>query len=557
MKNKPFDLEDWIYRIKTYGKGKRLLKVCEWREYPEEDVAIFCALIPDEKVQHVLNSPGWDLRPGSGVPACYIQHHAFGRGKHEYGYDSGRGTYETLVHHRTWHGVKDSCVEVSEEFRLFYNLYHVRDKNKWVKIDDDGREEDAILYTTREQEGYLSVEISRKLLNDFCLVKKMHLAIYFEIKRKRPESLKKLGLTPKSGKKITDNLTCLSLVYQDRWSGEGSWSGLYGKRLFPGTMRDQKGPWEDRDPEYQEFIVGVDDEGEELRATCGPSEELRKRKEASYYTLTYFRREVLTKYYSHPEKYQVEDGSIRCKALWGLNIDNNHGEYISAFLGDLGMLGQQEQEYWKSFNYWPTRRGLSETAYKRDILGEFASPRSPEFLFKSSFTDFQDRYQRKFGAPLFQELEAEDQHNVTALRVPCNEGQAEFDAQILSLCKILVDSLSEKEIERRLEDFEDEIEKFTGEGRTLQKLEKLLTKTGVEQPRKHLEVLWDIQGLRSSFAAHRKGNNSQKWAKKLRLKETGLQPAFSQLLLRGRDLLDFLAESPLLQSSAKTSENQS
>jgi hypothetical protein len=441
---KPFDLEDWVHRIKNYEKGKQLLKVCEWRDYPEESVAIFCALIPDNEVEEVLKSPGWDFRPGSGLPGCYIRHHAAGRGRHEYGYSRGPNVYEPLIHHRTWHGVRDSCVEVSEEFRLYHELYHVRGENRYIKIDDDGLEEDAIFYTTLADDGYLAVEISKKLLYEFCLVKKMHLAIYFDIKRKRPEFLKDLDIEPDSRKEIRDELLCLSQVFQDRWDSKGSWSGLCGKRLFLGTSRENRAPWgedEDDEADFEEFIVGFDDDGNEMKARCGPTDKLRKDKEIGYYTLTYFRRDVLSKYYSHPEKYQIEDGFLRCHGLWGLNIDNDHEEYVSAFLGDIGMMSQREQSYWKSFNFWPAKRGLSETAYRRGILGEFAPARSPDFVFKQRFTAFQKEYQEKYGSLLFKELEEEDQHNLTALRVPHNDGQAEFDAQVLSLSKILVDSL--------------------------------------------------------------------------------------------------------------------
>ena len=55
-----------------------------------------------------------------------------------------------------------------------------------------------------------------------------------------------------------------------------------------------------------------------------------------YLTPIFFDSAVLSKYYSNPEKYKVDDGIIRCGTLWSLYIDNQNTGYVSAYLGDLG-----------------------------------------------------------------------------------------------------------------------------------------------------------------------------------------------------------------------------
>ena len=66
-----------------------------------------------------------------------------------------------------------------------------------------------------------------------------------------------------------------------------------------------------------------------------------------YLTPVFFKKEVLQRYLSHPDRYSVEDGYLRCQSLWGMAIDNHHKDYVSAYLGDLGRdLPEAEQNHW-------------------------------------------------------------------------------------------------------------------------------------------------------------------------------------------------------------------
>lgn len=88
----------------------------------EHNHGIYCALIPTSKVAD-CHSVEWDLRIGAGKPGAmkyfdgddtYVEYHRFGDG-------SG---IEPLVFCRNFHGMREDYLEISEEFRLFHNLYH-------------------------------------------------------------------------------------------------------------------------------------------------------------------------------------------------------------------------------------------------------------------------------------------------------------------------------------------------------------------------------------------------------------------------------------------------
>ncbi|WP_257144823.1 hypothetical protein, partial [Bacillus cereus] len=111
----------------------------------------------------------------------------------------------------------------------------------------------------------------------------------------------------------------------------------------------------DNSKEYVNFTVGINGDGKEVEFTSNPDQLANyfgANPEAPHYlTPIYFSKEVLAKYYLKPELYEVNDGHIRCQGLWMLHIDNlNKGDYVSAYLGDLGKLPYKEQVYWKSFN---------------------------------------------------------------------------------------------------------------------------------------------------------------------------------------------------------------
>jgi hypothetical protein len=96
-------------------------------------------------VEESLNNESWDLLIGNGKPGCLISSDSYGNKTvtyHRFGDNDG---IEPLIHSRNFNSIKKDYVEVSEEFRLFHNLYHKRTNNKFVKFDEGGDEEDVIL----------------------------------------------------------------------------------------------------------------------------------------------------------------------------------------------------------------------------------------------------------------------------------------------------------------------------------------------------------------------------------------------------------------------------
>jgi hypothetical protein len=181
-----------------------------------------------------------------------------------------------------------------------------------------------------------------------------------------------------------------------------------------------------------------------------------------------------------------------------MQIDNDHEQYVVAYLGDLGRdLPFSEQVYWRSFNI-PPSGPMSEVAIRRGRLGQFADARSIDHRLKSAYVKTNKTWLEAFGWSLFKPPHKDDEHLLKQLRIPLNDSQAEFDGQVLVLAKLLVDSLNGKELEQ-----------VVGQGPSdehgLGKLDRFLAIKRPTAQQAIVQPLRSIQGLRSTGGAHLKG----------------------------------------------------
>ncbi len=126
-------------------------------------------------------------------------------------------------------------------------------------------------------------------------------------------------------------------------------------------------------------------------------------------------------------------------------------------------------------------------------------------------------------------------HTLRALRIPATDEQRDFDEVILALTKILVDSLNEKELNKLVAPAE-----VGGLKGSISRLEKACTNCDVADYENHIRFLRDLQDLRSSGAAHRKGSNYQKIAERLGMDAQSLRQVFEGLLIKGLAFVRFL-----------------
>ena len=513
-----------------------MVTVYQTRNHDKSDHGIYCALVPNAKLEESLSDLCWDLCHGDGLPgACQYSGE---NGKDSVAYlRFGDRHAEPLVIDRVFHGMRPDYVEISEEFRFFHRLYHDRKTNQFIKINDDGTEHLVAVI----EPGLVKIRL--KEIRQFLAIKEVHLAILFDCREHSSLTLAELGLK-EEGARQRDGLCCWALNYGDLGDigSSRAFSRLLGKRFIPPLPKEKSGFWGFAGEEPKkcvDFIIGVDQNGNEILHASDEGQLSNyfgaNPGRPNYLTPVHFRKSVLDKYYQQPGKYSVEDGYLRCGGLWGMTMDNHHEDQVVAWLGDLGRdLPYEEQLHWRSNNILP-QGSISQTFYRRQLLAQSSDSDQPDHIFKCRYQKLQESCGEKLGWPLLLPLAPEDAHYFKSIRVPASDEQRDFDDLVLALTKILVDSINEKELVKFIP--AGDRDQIKG---GISRLDKALAARGLAGGGGHIRFLRHLQDLRSSGAAHRKGSNYWKITAEFSIDSHALHSVFEGILTKGVAFLEYL-----------------
>lgn len=489
----------------------------------------YSALASTARRDEILEKPSWDLMVDSGGPGFTVWYEGDEK-RTEYsrvGFDDG---VEPFVHHRSFHGVRPSYVELSEQFRLFHNLYDAGD-GKLFRIEDDGTETLAAEVSTD------LIRVATRLVRQYQAARQLDLLLFVDSVRYVSELPSD---TAGTSEEIKTDTVRSSLYVGDLTTSHRHFSRFLGKKVLPPPPIDMCEVWPyNNEPEnYPEFIIGVDEEGREIRHSCDP-DRLANYFGANpgaphYLTPVHFKREVLQRYYEQPEKYSVEDSYLRCAGLWGLRMDNNHDENVVVYLGDLGRdLPARERDYWQPFSIPSSGAPVSETAFRRDFLAQFAPAVSSDIVFRRLYERVAALWQRQLGWDLYRVPNPGDEHILQRVRLPLTESQPEFEGQLLNVARLMIDFLNDGEIKNR-------ISGDTSNMKSIAKLEAFLTQEGYPELGRDIAYLRNLQELRSKGAAHRKGSEFSTILRNV-VGESDNRTAMKILLDRGIELLRSLS----------------
>jgi hypothetical protein len=471
---------------------------------------MWSALLEKKAVKKAMRNDGWDLRRGDGKPG-FMQ--SWSKGKKitsylRFGDDDG---FRPFVSYRYFWDAFPSYVELDEEFRLYHDLAEDKEQGLLLAFDESGRE----IQVARITPDGVSVQL--KYLRQFQAGTDLYLAIYIDSVRYSNIAINDV---PAYKKHLSD---ANNLIRWERAVAKcefpvtqfKTFSRVLGKIILPPPSRKNAGIWpykDDANKKTASFIIGVDSMGNQIEHSADPktlSDYFGGNSgEPNYLTPVYFRREVLSKYYAEPERYTVADGRLCCLSLWSCQIDNDLESHVVVFLGDLGRdLPYDEQLHWRQFNVAP-EGGVSETNFRRSFLNQFTDPKSPDLTFRHLYITINRNWERAFGWSLFLPPSLEDKHLLGTVRIPVTNSQNEFDEQIGHITKLVIDSLNEKELIKATGAV---IEGTKGIG----KLDNFLAITKFPQREAVIQLLRDLQSLRSTGSAHRKGSEYQRIVAKL------------------------------------------
>lgn len=493
------------------------------------DIFVQSYLLPEEGIDKEMSNDTYNVNSLTPGITVYGSWESDEKVYHRWGNDD---EIEPLVIKRDFNGLTEDVIEIAEEFRLLFNLYYNQQKKEYVDLSDG----ESVTVVKMDENGFVSVH--KRYLKSYLAVKEKVLLIHVDSRCTLIDSGLKLdedGLAYRDEENTLFYTLNIGMLHERE-----SYSYIYAKKVIRGCNLCDSNVWPyNEEKNYLDFIIGLDENGKEIRHTCNPSM-LSNYYGANptaphYLTPVYFDTAVLNKYYSKPEIYKIEDGILRCGVLWSLYIDKNNSEYVSAYLGDLGrdLPSETEQHYWRGFNK-SIGGNLSDTKIKRDFMCIAADSESPDFVFKRTYTRVNKLFEEKIGWPLFLPLTEQDIYNFETLRVPVNNSIAEMDMLVLSLVKILIDSLNEKNIYAQLT---GSYEKLVG---SISKIEVWLSEKNIDSREEHIKFLRDLQELRSSGTGHRKGKGYQKISKTLDVKVENYADTFSKLLERATAFILFI-----------------
>lgn len=485
----------------TNGSGPWTVVYDSWNIASGSNGGRFAAFAAPSFRERAIQSATWDLTPGGGFPG-FSQHSEAGEWVTTYHRNSDGPDLEPLVLVQEMHGVVPDPYLISEEFRLLMRLWEDKTTGNFYSISEDGSRELAIEFSGRQ------IRIPTPLLRRYQAARQLDLLLFSDTRvsvdtGEKPEAFDELN--------EEDHVENDSVVFMGVGHiGLGCnqvFSRLLVKRLLPPPPQEKSGiwPWDGEDEEYPEFIIEEDENGRPVKFTCEEDKLANyfgKNPDAPHYlTPVFFKPEVLRRYYDDPNLYSVSDGRLSCGYLWGVQIDNGNPAAVMVFLGDIGRdIPSSHRDHWRAYNIPPVAK-MSESTFRRSFLAQFAETENPEHLFKNAYLAIQRAWIERWGWGLYREAEGSDAELIQRVRIPLNSTDTEFEAQLLSLAKLLVDLLNEAAITANLPSIREE--------RGIAKLKRFLEANGYEQVDRDIALLRRIQTLRSRIAAHTSGSSGE------------------------------------------------
>ena len=513
------------YITNKLGKGQWII-ISGSHDDGQNSEGYWSGFIPKENIEVLFRDCGWDINHDDGYPGFEENNTgiAYKRNFLEHG-------LEPLVYYRDFYGVSPNYVELSQEFILLNNLRYEEKSKAFHLMSTDGLSEEVAKYLDPT-----TLQVKRDVIMKYAAAKQMAFILFFDYR---------VGI---KGSLIENNLQKFKRNYKDDaifydiWGDELSslnksttYSVLMGKKVFLPYEVEKCGFWPyEKKKEYGNYIIGVDNKGDHIIHSCDPEKLDRFSDDNSPYYLTpvAFKKEVLHKYYSKPELYEVREGYISCQSLWGMEIDNDHKELVYAYLGDLGRdLPESEQKHWESYNVYDDE-GLSISAFARDFFNLPTESNMADHAFIRNYKKLLTQWKMKFGWDLFLPFEKNDEYVFRKIRIPLINSQNEFDDLVLALTKILVDSLNEKEIAKNI--------KISERDKGISKLEKWFEQNNCINYQDSISFLRDLQELRSTSAGHRKGKDYVKISRKIGMDKSDFIDIYIAILEKANAFLTYM-----------------
>lgn len=502
--------EDYVDKINSrFIEGDEITLCLVDNDFSGEN--IFCSLVDDEHLEECLKYHTWEIRPGdysNRINECDNTFLNF-RNQPEPG-------VTPLVYMISAKDERKPQFIINNDFRTVYSLFekHINHQTSYYVQTTDTCRERKVLWV---EDNIVKANIN--YIKEFLGITGMNLLIYYDTMIWTDKTLDEWGIKRKSN--VPADCADVAFLFShllgtglDDNKKSGAW--FQGKCAIRHKEVKELGSWTMEEGGYETFVVGQDDDGNDIEMTCDENQlpNMFTRKGDEYWTLTpvYFRSEVLDKYLANADRYFVGDAYLDAPS-WGMKMDNDRTDsLVVVFLKDLGDMPFEEQQHWKQYNIVPpATAGLSKTVIMRSFFGAPTNPSSdPALVFKQKYAELQKAWNAKHGWDLIKPLSPKDEKDFNNLHQMTDDNNLkDFTYQILTLTRSIIDSLNEKELLNRIDVSNPDYQKYMSENDnkmegSLLRLEWYL-KTSGSYNAQMLVYLRKLQSYRSKNAAHRRG----------------------------------------------------
>ena len=275
--------------------------------------------------------------------------------------------------------------ELEEKISHVLGLHFMPERNAWCQLDKMGDIEDIVkiieLSDLPNREFEIIITFRRDALGEFTGAGNYALCRMFDFTRYRREFFS--GWPNKNPPIEFGNKKSIfgRLVIE----GVGSYSrGVQVENISISKENIINRTWgrqsEEEAKRYATFITQDWKNNRITEISCNPSclASYFEKSDLPFQTSpVFFRPEVLLKYKSDRDKYQLKDRSISCRGSWYLQTyDVNEAGQVHTYISYLGNLPYEEQLHWKQFNELP-KAPISKRAFETDFEGKWHNEYDP------------------------------------------------------------------------------------------------------------------------------------------------------------------------------------
>ena len=506
-------------------------------------VVIYSALIPDDDIDNsdIQDLSAWNYFPYSSWSEVVSSDDIWIEPPLSNSGSKLLSQGEQIIFKRSFAGdhSQEEYYEISQKITHVLDIHFIPERNAWCRLDRLGDIEDVIkivrLDNFGKNEAGILITMQRKLLGHYANLANFKLIRMFDFTRYKIKSFYGWQGEHKISSEESNNIFSRLVVHPNYGSYSRGFQILDVSSLVKDLDKELIGNIFDNTEKKHETYIAHDWKNNVTQEiSCNPS------CLANYFTESdlpfqitpaFFRPEVLLKYKTDREKYQLENNSVSCRDTWHLeSFDINEAGQIHTYLIYLSHLPYEEQLHWKQYNEKP-KAPLSERVIKRDFEGQFYQQYDPLSSLKYKL--------EKLDSLNVKWWKLRDRDAIKKVHYPFTTSKDEWAEEILNLDQLVIEGFEKKWLKARVKILGRSLEENFG---SIMLIAECLIGINFEEEdaRQTISSFREIHNLRSKVKGHTSGQEADILRKTALQKFGSFRKHFEYLCAECDESLDVL-----------------